>query len=200
LNENDALSLYSERLNKIKISINLIKSLIDNTQSYSVLLLLNSIIDHIDGIIDNSNKFFAQITNIYEILKTQKKKIEVLQESIDEIYNDSLTEKLIGFEYEMKRNKSYLWNKNFLSDNLKQSDEYDKLWGGAKGYYNPFAQSIIPDQKVEKMKQYLDNLYTRLQPQFNDLLRKLKEKRDLAKQTQELNNYISELLKINGDD
>ena len=200
LNEKDALSSYPERLSKIKTGISFIKSIIDSRQSYSELLLLNSIIEHIRDIIHNSEKFRSQIVNIYKMLKMQKDKIDVIQEDIDNIYNDSLTEKLISFKYEKKRNNGYLWKKNFLTDYLKKSDEYEKLWGETKNYYNPFGQSVVTDYKITDFKKYLDETYSRLRVSFDDLLKDLKAKNNLAKQSQELDKYISELLKVKDND
>jgi len=201
LNEKETLSSYPEKLSKLKTGITLIKNLLDSNNSYSCLLIVYSLITQLDKVLDDAGIFLSQIKDIHGKIVTQKNKIDNIQEKIDGIYNDSLTEKLISFEFEKKRNNGYLWNKNFLQDNLKPSDDYEKLWGESKGnYYNPFAQSTISDYKITNLSNFLTNTSMRLLPTFNETLEKLKEKQVIAEKAKELNNYISELLNTEVND
>jgi hypothetical protein len=201
LNENEAMSSYPEKLSKLKTGITYIKNLIDNNNSYSCLLIVNSLLKQLDNVLDSSKTFRTQLIGIYKKIKEQKDKVDAIQDKVDDIYNDSLAEKLISFEFDKKRNNGYLWNKIFLADNLRKADEYEKLWGENKGgYYNPFSQSTITDYKITDINAYLTNTSNRLLSTFNEILMKLKEKQEKANKVEELNNYLTELLNTEDDD
>ena len=201
LNENEALSSYPEKLSKLKKGLTYIKSFIDNNISCSGLLIANSLLEHLNSVLNNANRFSSQLEDIYKKIGSKKDEVDIVQDKIDEIYSDSLSEKLISFEYQTKRNNEYLWKRTYLKENLKQSDEYEKLWGENKGgYYNPFTQSVIADYKITNLNGFLTNTSSRLLPMFNDTLNKLKEKQEMVNRTKELNNYISELLNTEEND
>jgi flagellin-like hook-associated protein FlgL len=199
LNENEAMSSYPEKLSKLKTGITYIKNLIDNNNSYSCLLIVNSLLEQLDNVLDNADAFCSQLEDIYTKIEAQKKRVDNIQESIDEIYSGSLAEKLISFEYQTKRNNEYLWKRTYLKENLKQSDEYEHIFEN-KTFYNPFTRSTIIEDKISKFALYIEGLSKRLLPTFNETLNKLKEKQEKANKVEELNNYISELLNTEDDD
>lgn len=196
LDEPQSLSSYAEKLSKANRGIVLIKQILNENNTRSMLLIIYSIIEHLKIVVTNSNTFLTQIETIIDDINDQKSEIDEIQETIDVIYEDTLTEKLLSFDYPKKRNDGYLWKKNFLQDNLKNRDEYEKLFGESKNYYNPFSSPTIYPDKIKKFNECLITIQNKTNQSFTDLLTKVKETHKKAQDTKKIESYIEQLLNI----
>lgn len=194
LDESQSLSSYPEKLNRAVRGIGLIKTILDKDPSNATLLVINSIIKHLSRVVSDSNTFFQQLEEIYNDISTQKEKVDTIQEEIDNLYSDALTEKLLSFEYPEKRNNNYLWNKNYLRHNLKNKDEYEKLFGNNKNTYDPFSRPTIYPDKIETFYKCLITITNKLNPVFNEMAAKMREINQTAETTTQLQNFITHLL------
>jgi len=194
LDEKESLSSYAEKLSKAVKGIGLMKTILNQEPSHSTLLIINSVINHFSKVVDDSENFFGQLDEIFDDIRTQKEKVDAIQEKIDALYTDPLTEKLLGFEYPKKRTGSYLWQKNFLTDNLKPREEYEKLFGASKNYYNPFTSPTIYTDKIKTFYQCIVAITNRLTPTFSEMLEKMKGISKTSESTSELKGYINQLL------
>lgn len=194
LDEGQSLSSYAEKLNKAIKGIVLIKTILDKEPSLSTLLIINSVIKHLSRVAIDSKIFFEQLEEIHNDIAEQKKKVDIFQEEIDSLYGDPLTEKLLGFSYPKKRTDNYLWQKNYLTDNLKSKEEFEKLFGESKNYYNPFTSPTIYPDKIAKFHQCLVTITNKLTPVFNEMVLKMREIKKSAESTTQIQNYINQLL------
>ncbi len=194
LDEGQSLSSYPEKLNKAAKGIVLMKTILDKEPSLSTLLIISSIIKHLSKVVSDSNSFFDQLEEIYNDIFDQKEKIETIQEEIDALYSDALTEKILGFEYPEKRNNNYLWKKNYLRHNLKNKDEYEKLFGNKKNTYDPYSRPTIYPDKIESFYKCLITITNKLNPVFDEMVLKMREIRKSAESTTQIQNYINQLL------
>lgn len=194
LDESQSLSLYPEKLSKAIKGIAIIKSIIDNTPKASTLLVVNSIIKHLDKVVNDSEIFLTQLEEIFGDINAQKSIVDALQDEIDALYNDPLTERLLSFSYPKKRNDNYLWKKNYLADNLKNREEFEKLFGESKNYYNPFTSPTIYPDKIKTFYQCLVTITNKLNPVFKETVSKMKEIKKTSESTTQLQNFITQLL------
>lgn len=194
LDEGQSLSSYAEKLNKAIKGIVLIKAILDKEPSLSTLLIIYSIIKHLFRVLNHSKTFFEQIEEIHNDIIEQKNKVDTIQDEIDSLYGDPLTEKLLGFSYPKKRTVNYLWQKNYLADNLKNKEEFEKLFGESKNYYNPFTSPTIYPDKLTKFYQCLITINNKVTPVFNEMVLKMREIRKSAESTTQIQNYIKDLL------
>lgn len=194
LYESQSLSSYPEKLGKAIKGIILIKSIIDNQPKSSTLLVLNSIINHLNKVVNDSKLFLEQLEEIFDDINQQKSNVDTIQEEIDTLYNDPLTERLLSFSYPQKRNDNYLWRKNYLTDNLKNREEFEKLFGESKNYYNPFTSPTIYPDKIKTFYQCLVTISNKLNPVFKETVSKMQEIKKTSESTTLLQNYITQLL------
>ena len=138
--------------------------------------------------------FLKQLEEIFDDINVQKSNVDAIQEEIDALYNDPLTERLLNFTYPKKRNDNYLWRKNYLADNLKNREEFEKLFGESKNYYNPFTSPTIYPDKIKNFYQCLVTITNKLNPVFIDTVSKMKEIKDTSESTTQLQDYITQLL------
>ncbi|MBK8686614.1 MAG: hypothetical protein IPN26_17415 [Bacteroidetes bacterium] len=113
LEESQSLSSYPEKLSKAIKGISIIKSIIDNSPKASTLLVINSIIKHFNKVVNDSEIFFETTRKIFDDISEQKSIVDTIQDEIDALYNDPLTERLLIFESK-KRNDNYLWKKKLF--------------------------------------------------------------------------------------
>jgi hypothetical protein len=194
LDESQSLSLYPDKLSKAIKGIALIKSIIDNHPKASMLLILNSINNHLNKVVNDSEIFFEQLEEIFDYINEQKVKVDAIQEEIDALYNDPLTERLLSFSYPKKRNDNYLWRKNYLADNLKNREEFEKLFGETKNYYNPFSNPTIYPNRIKSFYQCLVAISDKLNPVFKETVSKMQEIKKTSESTSQLQNFIKQLL------
>lgn len=194
LDESQSLSSYPEKLNRAIKGIVLIKTILDKEPSASTLIIINSIIKHFNKVVNDSELFLKQLEEIFDDINVQKSNVDAFQEEIDGLYNDPLTEKLLSFSYPKKRTDNYLWRKNFLADNLKNREEFEKLFGESKNYYNPFTSPTIYPDKIKNFYQCLVTITNKLNPVFIDTVSKMKEIKDTSESTTQLQDYITQLL------
>jgi len=195
IDESQHISSYAEKLSKATRGISYIKELLSNNTTLSNLIILNSIIEHLKFVVEDSKIFSTQIESIIDSINEQKTKVDVIQEKIDIFYKDPLTEKLLDFEFPKKLNNYYLWKKYFLKDNLKTSEEYEKLFGSINDY-NPFTSPNIYPDRIKMFKIYLNNIYNKTKPRFDDLLNRIKETDLKVQDTKRIESYITNLLNI----
>lgn len=196
LDETQNLSNYAEKLSRANKGIVLIKQILNGNNSYSVYLIIYSIIENFKTVISNSTTFLTQVETIIDDIDDQKSNVDEIQEEIDTIYEDVLSEKLLAFEYPKKRNDGYLWKKNFLQDNIKNREEYEKLFGESRNIYNPFTSPTIYPDKIKKFNECLITVYNKTQPAFSELLVKIKEIHKKAQDTKKIESYIEQLLNV----
>lgn len=194
LDESQSLSSYPEKLNKAIKGIVLIKTILDKEPSASTLIIINSIIKHLNKVVNDSELFLKQLEEIFDDINVQKSNVDAVQEEIDALYNDPLTERLLSFSYPKKRTDNYLWRKNYLADNLKNREEFEKLFGESKNYYNPFTSPTIYPDKIKTFYQCLVTITNKLNPVFIDTVSKMKEIKDTSESTTQLQDYITQLL------
>jgi hypothetical protein len=194
LDEGQSLSSYPEKLNKAIKGIVLIKTILDKEPSRSTLLIISSVIKHLSKIVIDSKTFFEQLDEIYNDIAEQKKKVDTIQDEIDTLYGDPLTEKLLGFDYPEKRINDYLWKKNYLRHNLKNKDEYEKLFGNNKNTYDPYSRPTIYPDKIESFYKCLITISNKLNPVFDEMVLKMREVKKTAESTTQIQNYINQLL------
>jgi hypothetical protein len=194
LGETQNLSNYAEKLSRANKGIVLIKQILKENNSNSAYLIIYSIIENFKTVISYSTTFLSQIVTVIDDINVQKLKVDKIQEEIDSIYEDSLSEKLLAFEYPKKRNDGYLWEKIFLQANLKTRDEYEKLFGETRNIYNPFIHPTIYSDKIKKFNECLVTVFNKTQPAFSDLLVKIKEIHKKAQDTKKIESYIEQLL------
>jgi len=144
----------------------------------------------------DSKTFFQQLATIYKEINVQKSKVDAVQEQIDILYSDPLTEKLLSFDYPQKRNEEYLWKKIFLAGNLKNKEEFEKIFGQSKSYFSPFISPIIYPELIKNFSQSLISVYNKVSPNLSELLNNMKGKQKLSENTKVLENYITELLTV----
>ncbi|KAA6343085.1 hypothetical protein EZS27_009216 [termite gut metagenome] len=193
LNGNETFSSYPQKLQQALTGIVKAKQILDNASSFSTLLIVNSICEHFDEILDNSQLFFKQINTIYSSLQSQKGNVDRYQDEIDEMYQHPLTETLLNFEYQTKRSDNYLWKRFFLL-NLKNESEY----GLFEVKFNPFdfEKPYIYDDKLKRMVQKLVDIFQKLKPDFEVLLENICNIHNEAEETIKLREYVTELLNI----
>lgn len=195
LDESQSLSSYPEKLNKAMRGVVLIKTILDKEPSASTLLLINSIIIHLNNVVNNTKLFLAQLEEIYDDLNSQKAKVDIFQEEIDALYNDPLTERLLSFTYTVKRTENYLWKKLFLNSNLKNNkEEYDKLLNDLKRYSNPYISPTLSPDRIKHFYQCSTTVYNKLNPLFTEMVTKMQEIKKTSESTTNLKNYITQLL------
>jgi hypothetical protein len=194
LDESQSLSAYPENLNKAIKGIALIKKVLTNEPTHSTSLIVFSVIQHLSKVAKDAKSFNEHLDEIYDDVFTQKEKIDLLQEEIDKLYEDSLTKKLIGFEFPIPRNNGYLWKKRYLKDKLKASEEYEKLFGESKNYYNPYTRPTIYPDKIEKFYKALVTITNNLNGEFNELVTKMIAIKNSAESTKQIQNFINQLL------
>jgi len=195
LDESQSLSSYPEKLNKAIKGIVLIKTILDKDPSNSTLLVINSVIKHFNKVVNDSELFFEQLEEIYNDINAQKLKVEAFQEEIDTLYNEPLTERILGFTYTVKRTDNYLWKKQFLNSNLKNNkEEYDKLLYELKRYANPFSSPTLYPDRIKYFYQCLTTIYNKLEPGFTEMVEKMQEIKKTAETTTQLQNFIIQLL------
>lgn len=194
LDESQNLSAYPENLNKALKGITLIKKVLTNEPTYSTSLIIFSVIQHLSKVAKDAKLFNEQLDEIFDDVSTQKEKIDLIQEEIDKLYEDSLTKKLIGFEFPIPRNNGYLWKKRYLKDKLKESEEYEKLFGDTKNYYNPFTRPTIYPDKIEKFYKALVTITNNLNGEFNEMVSKMRTIKNSAESITQIQNFINQLL------
>lgn len=194
LDESQSLTSYPEKLNRAIKGMVLIKTILDKEPSASTLIIINSIIKHLNKVVNDSEFFLEQLKEIFDNINVQKSNVDAIQEEIDILYNDPLTERLLSFSYPKKRTDNYLWRKNYLADNLKNREEFEKLFGESKNYYNPFTIPTIYPDKIKNFCHCLITITNKLNPVFIDIVSKMKEIKDISESTTQLQNYITELL------
>lgn len=194
LDESQILSSYPEKLSKAIKGIAITKSIIDNHPKASTLLVVNSIIKHLNKVVNDSEIFLKQLEEIFDDINEQKSIVDAIQDEIDTLYNDPLTERLLSFSYPKKRNDNYLWKKNYLADNLKNREEFEKLFGETKNYYNPFTSPTIYPDKIKTFYQCLVTITNKLNPVFKETVSKMKEIKKTSESTTQLQNFITQLL------
>lgn len=194
LDESQSLSSYPEKLNKAIKGIVLIKTILDKEPSASTLIIINSIIKHLNKVVNDSELFLKQLEEIFDDINVQKSNVDAIQEEIDTLYNNPLTERLLSFSYPKKRTDNYLWRKNYLADNLRNREEFEKLFGESKNYYNPFTSPTIYPDKIKNFYQCLVTITNKLNPVFIDTVSKMKEIKDTSESTTQLQDYITQLL------
>ncbi|MEO6729314.1 MAG: hypothetical protein ABIM99_05300 [Candidatus Dojkabacteria bacterium] len=194
LDESQSLSSYPEKLNKAIKGIVLIKTILNKEPLASTLLIINSIIKHLTNVVNDSELFLEQLIEIYDDINNQKSKVDAFQEEIDALYNDPLTDRLLSFSYPKKRTDNYLWRKNYLADNLKNREEFEKLFGESKNYYNPFTSPTIYPDKIKTFYQCLVTITNKLNPVFIDMVAKMKEIQKTSETTTQIQDYITQLL------
>jgi hypothetical protein len=194
LDESQSLSSYPENLNKALKGIALIKKVLDNEISHSTALIIFSVIQHLSKVVKDAKSFNEQLDEIYDDVILQKEKIDLIQEEIDKLYEDNLTKKLIGFEFPIPRNNGYLWKKRYLKDKIKDSEEYEKLFGESKYYYNPYTRPTIYPDKIEKFYKALVTITNNLSSEFNEMVAKMREIKKSAESTTQLQGFINQLL------
>ncbi|MFD2202809.1 hypothetical protein [Shivajiella indica] len=194
LDESQNLSAYPENLNKALKGITLIKKVLTNEPTYSTSLIIFSVIQHLSKVAKDAKLFNEQLDEIFDDVSTQKEKIDLIQEEIDKLYEDSLTKKLIGFEFPIPRNNGYLWKKRYLKDKLKESEEYEKLFGDTKNCYNPFTRPTIYPDKIEKFYKALVTITNNLNGEFNEMVSKMRAIKNSAESITQIQNFINQLL------
>lgn len=194
LDESQNLSAYPENLNKALKGITLIKKVLLNEPTYSTSLIIFSVIQHLSKVAKDAKLFNEQLDKIFDDVSTQKEKIDLIQEEIDKLYEDGLTKKLIGFEFTIPRNNGYLWKKRYLKDKLKESEEYEKLFGDTKNYYNPFTRPTIYPDKIEKFYKALVTITNNLNGEFNEMVSKMRAIKNSAESITQIQNFIKQLL------
>lgn len=195
LDESQSLSAYPENLNKALNGITLIKKILANEPTYSTSLIIFSVIQHLSKVAKDAQLFNEQLDEIFDGVFTQKEKIDLIQEEIDLLYEDSLTKKLIGFEFPTPRNNGYLWKKRYLKDKLKDSEEYEKLFGGSKNHYNPFTRPTIYPDRIEKFYKAISTITNNLNGEFNEMVAKMRGIKNSAESTTQIQNFINKLLR-----
>lgn len=193
INESQTISSYAEKLSKAMKGISFIKQLVNKNLTLSLLLILTSIIEHLKTVLENSKTFSSQIVNIIDGINVQKTKVDVIQDEIDKYYKDSLTTKLLDYEFSKKLIDEYLWKKIFLQDNLFR-EEIENLLGVSTNYYNPFTSPIIYKDKINKFKELLQTVYNKTQPKFDELMNKIKEIDNRVQDTKKVESFIANLL------
>jgi len=194
LDESQNLSAYPENLNKALKGITLIKKVLTNEPSYSTSLIIFSVIQHLSKVAKDAKLFSEQLDEIFDDISTQKEKIDLIQEEIDKLYEDSLTKRLIGFEFPIPRNNGYLWKKRYLKDKIKETEEFEKLFGDTKNYYNPFTRPTIYPDKIEKFYKALVTITNNLNGEFNEMVTKMRAIKNSAESTTQIQNFINQLL------
>lgn len=81
-----------------------------------------------------------------------------------------------------------------MTDNLKPREEYEKLFGASKNYYNPFTSPTIYTDKIKTFYQCIVAITNRLTPTFSEMLEKMKGISKTSESTSELKGYINQLL------
>lgn len=194
LDESQSLSSYPEKLSKAIKGISIIKSIIVNHPKTSTLLVVNSVIKHLTKVVNDSEIFLKQLEEIFDDINEQKSMVDAIQEEIDALYSNPLTERLLSFSYPKKRNDNYLWKKKYLADNLKNREEFEKLFGESKNYYNPFSSPTIYPDKIKTFYQCLVTITNKLNPIFKETVSKMQEIKKTSESTTQLQSFITQLL------
>lgn len=191
LDDSNNLSSYVEKLNKAILGIGLIKRILKEKDSLPTYLILLSIFKHFEIVRNNSKTFLNQLDIVLEKISDQKIIVDKIQEEIDLMYKDSLTNKLLDIVYPNPHNNEYLWEKIFFRKNLKNKDEYDTLFELS---YNPFTKSTIESHNIDNFNNLLLEVYEKTNPVFNNLLEKTKEININAENTKKMGSFLEQLL------
>lgn len=193
LDERDSLSSYAKKLSKAITGIGLMKTILAKEPSLSTLLIIASVLKHFSKVVNDSSIFSDQLKDVYDAISKQKANIDIIQEEIDQLYEDALINKLLGFKYNPPRNNGYLWRESYLPK-LKNTEDYEKLFGKTGNIYNPYLSSAIHSDKLEKFRNCLVTIREGLKTEFDNLLHEMIEVGKTAKSTIQLKDFITQLL------
>lgn len=188
---------YINKLNKAMQGLTLVKKMASESKSLTIFVIINTFLEYLDETEVQSQNLLEHVEEIIESVKGQKEKVDELQESINNYYSDTLTEKLLDFKYWDSRKDNYLWEKEFLQNNLKNKKEYQTLFEYEFKKIDPFTYPTVGSDKIEELKECLDRLFTYLKPNIDDTLKDIINIYEDVQESKELKSFIEELLNVN---
>jgi len=188
---------YINKLNKAMQGLTLVKKMASESKSLTIFVIINTVLEYLDETEVQSQNLLEQVEEIIESVKGQKEKVDELQESINNYCSDTLTEKLSDIKYSGSRKDNYLWEKEFLQNNLKNKKEYQTLFEYEFKKIDPFTYPTVGSDKIEELKECLDRLFTYLKPNIDDTLKDIINIYEDVQESKKLKSFIEELLNVN---
>lgn len=203
IDKKDYFKNYLNELAKVSSLITSVKQLLDEEgDKFSVLMFTESLVLHLEEIVETAKKFSSQILSILEKLKEAKKSIfEEFQDEIDEINKNVLAKKLI--ELENKENsKQYtnydddaLW-KIFIA-RVRNDDGFKDC---ISKEYHPTHLMLIEQSELQEVFNIINNKKMSLQTQFSEILASCREKENKADEINNLIEWTKKLIGIDNDE
>ena len=203
IDKKDYFKNYLTELAKVSSLITSVKQLLDEeSDKFSVLMFTESLVLHLEGIVEKAQKFSLQILSILNKLKEAKRSIfDDFQDEIDEINKNVLAKKLIELDNK-ENNKQYtnyedeaLW-KIFIA-RVRNEEGFKDCIGKE---YHPTRLMLIEQNDLQEVFNIINNKRMSVQTQFSEILASCKEKENKADEINNLIEWTKKLIGLNNDE
>lgn len=199
----DFFGVYLTELAKVSSLIANIKQLLDEeSDKFSILMFTESLLLHLQKIVETAQTFSSQVYSILSRLKGVKTSVSMsFQDEIDRINNDVLSKKLIEIDNK-ENNKQHL---NYDDDALwkifigrvRNDDSFKECLSKA---YHPAHLMLIEQKELQDIFGVINNKNNSVQSTFSEILTSCREKNKKADEINNLIEWTKELIGLDNDE